>query len=316
MPVAHSDLPAALKTAHAALFERSFAAAASHSGWRDVATVTTLADNDRQTYHWFGTPPNFVDVDSDEVPFDGLNKFALTIIDKLWKNGLQIARRALEDDKLGLLSPRIQQMATAAEYFIGNRVLAQLNGSPTAYDGTALFADTRVIGSSANIDNSTTSAAAAAAVPTIGELQAVIGTVRGTMAAFQDDRGRVRNQTPDTIIYPSTHEQTLFQALNGASTPGSVNLVTPAGQGNLTEMNGYRLLRNPASDNAAEWFFAHTQDVVSPLIMQERLRPTLEAQTSAMSDSAIEEDAFRYTVRMRFEAGVGEPRHIIRHTFT
>ncbi len=316
MPVSHSDLPTALTTAHSALFERSFAAATAMSGWRSVATVASLAGNDRQTYHWFGTPPSFVDVDHDEVPFDGLNKFSLTIVDKLFKSGLQIDRRALEDDKLGLLTPRIQQMAMAAEHFIGDRVLSQLNDNPNAYDGTALFADTRTIGDSANIDNNTTSAAASGTAPTVAELQAAIGTVRGQMAAFQDDRGRVRNQTPDTIIYPSIHEQTLFQALSGASTPGSVALVTPAGNGNLTTMNGYQLLRNPSSDNSAEWFFAHTKDVVSPLIMQERLRPTLESQTSAMSDSAIEEDAFRYTVRMRMEVGVGEPRHIIKHTFS
>lgn len=322
MGVAHSDLPQALVTAHAALFEREFAAAMGNEGWTQFTTRTTLSGYDRQTYHWFGTPPEMVDVDHDEVPFDGLAKFSYSIEDKLWKTGLSIQRRALEDDRLGLLSPRIAQLAQVAAYHQGKLVLEQLTSTangPLAYDGVALFSDSRTIESSGTIDNNITQAAASGTTPTVAEMQSAIANARTAMAAFADDRGRVRNQVPDTILYPAAVEQTLFQALSGASTPGSVNLVVPASQGGVVTLNGYRLYRNPHSDNAAEMFFLRTMggaNTAMPFIFQERLSPTLEAQTSANSDVAIEEDAFRYTVRARYNVGVGEPRDIIRLTFT
>lgn len=317
MAVSYTDFPVELRTAHGALFQSSFVAAQAFSGARSFITTTRLPPGrDRSTGHWFGTPPRMVNVDDDQVQFEDLAKFEHTIIDGLFKGGIKVKRRALEYDQLKLLTPRIQQLGVGAEYDIMDHVLSHLIDNTAAYDGAALFANTRVIGDSANIDNDITEAAATGTTPTVAEMQSAIANARSTMAAFEDDRGRKRNQTPDTILYDAAVEQTLFQALSGASTPGSTQLVVPASQNGIVTMNGYQLFRNPKSDNAAEMFFLNTKNVVKPLILQMGADPVMEMVTGNDSVPAIIDDEYIYSVRGRWGSGPGEPRDIIRLTFT
>lgn len=311
MAVVTSDFLAGVLTNFRALFATGFEAAANLQDWTKIV-MKVNSQTKTESYTWFGTVPIMEDVTHQDLKVSGLVEFDFSINNLLYKAGLEVERSALEDDRLNLVIPRLNQLSMEAARHPGELVFNLVIDNNNAYDGVAFFADTRVIGDSANIDN-----IRAGTGTTIAQIQTDLGTMRGIMRLFQDDRGRPMNLIPDTIMCPAELEQAFWQALNTDQSFSKNDRVmpTPGGQRSF-QASGYTVVVNPYLTDVNDWYLLHTLGGEGPFIFQSRVAPVLEGITSPETESGVIRDKFIYSVRGRYAVGYGEPRHAIHVTNT
>jgi len=303
--VVTTDYLAGVLTNFRALFAESFEAARNLSPWREIAMEipsTTLTE----THTWLGTTPTMKDVTKDELTFEGLPRYNFSIENKVWKAGIEVQRTAFEDDKLGLLLPRIRQLGEEAARHPGQLIFNLPITNPNAFDGVAFFADTRTIGKSANIDNQIAGTGVTAAA-----FQTDLGSARAQMRLFQDDQGRPMNVVGNIIMVPPALEQVAYQALN--ANQGDVrDPAIPATPDGAIRAVGYIIIVNPFLTDATDWYLLHAAGSTRPFIYQTRLAPALEGVTSPNTEDGVIRDRFIFSVRARYETGVGDPRHAVQ----
>lgn len=308
MAVVTSDFLAALLTQYRALFNTDFAAAQEFQGWKQIS-MTINSKNLTEDYSWLGTPPKMQDVTHDELTLQGLNAFNFSIKNALYKAGIEVERQAIEDDRLGLILPRVRQLGGEAARHPGELLFNLFETNGNAYDGTAFFADTRVIGSSANIDNLR---GGAFGDGTVAEFQAGLKEARQVMRKFQDDQGRPMNLTPNVIVVPPELEETAWRSIATDRAGRQDRATMPANISGMFQAGGYTVLTNPFLTTVDDWYVFHVAGAIRPFVYQTRVAPALEGITTPNSESGVIRDKFIYSVRARYAVGYGEPRHGIK----
>lgn len=298
-------------TSFRAGFNQEFLAAMNLQPWREI-TTEYQSTGESETYLGLGTVPKMVDVTHDVLQTKALLAFDYNIPNLVWKAGLEVPRSYYEDEKLGLLRPKIAELGQEAARHPGELIFGLVASNPSAFDGVALIADTRTIGGSANIDNlrGYTVAAGATGMPTVAEFQTGLATARGVMRAFQDDNGRPLNRPGNVIMIPPEMEQVVFQALNAVQTPLNQPVVPSTEDGSFTA-SGYFVIVNPYLTEANDWYLIYARGGTSPFIYQTRIAPDFEPLGPG-SFPAVVNDKFIFSVRARYNVGVGDPRNIVK----
>jgi phage major head subunit gpT-like protein len=295
-----ADLLAALTTNYRVIFQNALSAVNPRMDiWRDVTTIFN-STSDKETYNWLGEHPAMEEW-KDKRTIRSLRDFNYTLTNKHFQTAIAIDRDTLEDDKYGLFSPRIATLANAARKYYNEKVFDFLdNGVATslAYDGGYLFADTRTIGDSGNIDNYLGGNYG----ESTAEILAGIGAAVTAMAAYKDDWGKPMNLVPDTIVCPPGMEIAIRNALAPA-----VSGVQKAE--NLFVKN---IISSAWIDAATyDWYFLCTTAEVKPLILQNRKDPEFNSVTNPNEFVVFMQKEFFYGVDARFEVGFGDPRTAI-----
>jgi phage major head subunit gpT-like protein len=304
MAVVNSDFLTGLLTNFRAIFQNDFAAASATAFWPNLA-MNVNSQGQIESYNWFGTAPKMRDVTHDGVTLQGLSKYNFTITNALYKAGLEVERTALEDDKLGLIMPRVRGLGPEAARHPGELILSLFEQNPTAYDSVAFFAGTHSDGDSGTIDN-----LGAGTGITVAQFQADLASARAAMNRFKDDRGRPMMLKPNTIVIPPELNQVAFQALNFDLGAGKVDAIPPSGEGGMWSKNGYTVIENPYLTDVTDWYAlaVGSGEHEKPFVFQDRVKPQLEGITSANSESGVLLDKFVYTVRGRYAVGVADYR--------
>lgn len=306
MGVVNSDVLAAILTNYRTLFATDFAAAMKAQPWREVA-MEIPSTSLTESYNWLGTPPKMEDVTHGEPTLSGLHSFNFSITNNIYKAAVEVERSMIEDDKLGMVMPRVRQLGPEAARHPGELIFSLLEDNGNAFDDTAFFADTRVIGESANVDNLIAMASSA----TVTEVQAALSAARAKMRKFQDDRGRPMNLTPNYIMVPPEMEQLMWQALN--ANQGTITQpVIPASAQGAWSVAGFRVLVNPFLTSTVDWYVFHVAGALKPFVFQNRVAPALEGITTPNSESGVIRDKFVYSVRARYNVGYGDPRYAVK----
>lgn len=297
-------------TSFRTLFNARFANAIERQAWRRVV-MDVNSTSDTETHVWLGTPPQMVDVTHDVLQVEHLYANDYSIQNLTWKNAIDIPRAAFEDDKLSLYSNKISQMAQRAASHPGKLIFQLPIVNPLAFDGTALIADTRVIGRSANIDNQI----AGGSDPTVvANFQLQIAAATSQMMLFQDDQGEPMGNIGNVIMVPPGLRQVAFQALNTDQGAALNQLVAPP-TSIMTSNEGFTVVVNHYLTDVNDWYLLHIEDGTAPFIYQSRIAANFEALTDG-SQNAVVNDKFIYTVRYRGNVGVGDPRDIVKVTNT
>ena len=303
MAVVSSDFLAGVLTQFRALFAREFSAAQALQGWQQFAMFQD-SDGEQTTYEWFGTVPQMQDVSHDQVSLQGLDEYNFSIANREFQAAIEVSRMALERDRLNLVTPRIAQLSGEAARHPGQLIFELLEDNPNAYDGTSFFADTRVIGESANIDNLL--AGSGTSVPNI---QLGLNAGRTAMRLFEDDRGRPMNLVPNAIMAPPALEGVIWQALNVESAGNQDRNVVPSSITGVVTGRGYSVIINPYLTANNDWYMFHLGGpAMRPFVWQVEKRPVLESDTDPMSRENILKRKFLYSVYGRYAVGVTDPR--------
>lgn len=309
MAVVTSDFLAGVRTNFRALFEREFAAAQGLQGWQAMV-MPMPSTGELNTYEWFDTVPKMQDVTHGSVDLQGLREDNFSITNSDYQSAIEVRRSAMERDRLGLIAPRIAQLGQEAARHPGELIFNHVLNNDNAFDGSAFFGDTRVIGSSANIDNSL-----AGTGTTVAQIQADLGVAVAQMRVFEDDRGRPMNLRGNTIMVPPEIEDGMWQALNRSAGDGVNTPVIPVTANGVWSASGYAVAVNPYLTDANDWYLFHVgPGVMKPFIWQTEKRPVLESDTDPNSREAIIARSFIYSVYGRYATGMTDPRLGVRTT--
>lgn len=288
-----------------ATFENDFAAAENGQDWARV-TMMLDAKGRFMTHQWLGSVPSMQDVSKGDLELEAPDAYNYTRENLTFKAGFEVERSTFEDDELGTIRPKISQLGEEAARHPGQLIfeLFRDGASGLAFDNVAFFANTRVLGDSANIDN-----LAAGSGITVANILADLSTNRGTMRRFQDDKGRPMNLVGNAVMVPPELEGVMYQALQSEQSANPAPAI-PAEQ--AITSRGYPIVVNPYLTDLTDWYLIHFSPFRGPAFKQNRLNPTLEGITNPETDSGVIRDKFVYTARARYNVGYGDPRTAIR----
>jgi phage major head subunit gpT-like protein len=290
------------------IFNEAFDAASNLQPWRGIA-MEVQSTGETETHHWLGTVPSMIDVTHDTLQVENLYAFDYSITNNTYKAAFEVPRSFFEDEKLGLVTPKIRQLAEEAARHPGQLIFQQVVTNPLAFDGVAFIADTRTIGASANIDNQI-----AGTGTSVAQFQTDLAAATAQMMLFQDDRGRPMSGIGNVIMVPPALRQVAYQALNTNQAAALNQMVAPP-TGVIGSNEGFQIVVNPYLTDTNDWYLLRVSGGFAPFIYQTRVAPTLEPLVEG-SANAILNDTFVYTVRARYNCGVGDPRHIVKTTNT
>lgn len=301
MALTRSDIPDLLIPGLKTEFELAYRAQTQDSIADQIATVVNTS-MPVQKYGWLGATPPMREFIDERRP-TGLSSHTVTIEDKVFESSIAVDRRALEDDQLGLIRLRIQDLAgRVAQHRHQIVVQALANGAAaTCYDGTAFFGTTHPVvgGTAANKTSSALSNSALSDAVT-------------AMMVYADEQGVPLGITPDTLVVgPSL----MWDASELVESPVVVwKPTTSTGRAATPYKNvlqgRLKLIVSPflAGNDANKWFLLDTKRAIKGVILQQREDVPVEfsaIDASSGSESAFLRDRYMYGVRARYNVGYG-----------
>lgn len=285
------DFLAATYTGFKALYDKSFAAAAPV--YPRIATVVE-SGSDKQSYNWLGAAPAMRQWLDERVP-GALRTHSYEVANRKYEATIEVDRETFEDDQLGQVKPRIEELALRAASHPDELVIGLLGSgfSTACYDGQNFFDSDHAEGESGTQSNIVSGPFSS------GTLEEAV--VR--MLSFRDDQGQPLGIMPDTLVVGPDNFFNAREVLNSVSIvlAGSSNVEKPSGN----PLSGLLNLIVSPHVPAGNWFVLATSYPVRPLLFQWRIRPEFNAVMDPSDDYVFSTDSFRYGVRSRCGAGYG-----------
>jgi phage major head subunit gpT-like protein len=300
MALVNSDFLDGLMTNYRAIFHEAFVKATDAAEYKPVV-LETQSTSAKEAYGWLGSLPALSQW-KDTRKLYGLRTFDYTLENLNYEATIEVDRNTLEDDEYGMIQHRIRQLAQRAIDHMGKLVfdLLDAGASALAYDGSAFFSDTRVIGESANIDNLLSGAYSGSA----DEIRAGIAAGVIAMRNFQDDRGVPMNLCPDTLVCSPAMEIPIKNALLPAvagTTRAEADIIK-------------RIIVRPEVDgDADDWYLLSTERMgLKPLILQVRKAPEFVSVDKPDAPNVFLNRLLYYGIDWRGAVGFGDPRTAVK----
>jgi phage major head subunit gpT-like protein len=296
MAVVTSDLLAGITTNFRALWEDQFLAAAAQ---RLVAVLATEvpSNTDTESYSWLGTVPRMSEWIA-ERKFEGLLPADFAIKNRDWEVSMDVDRNVIEDDRLGIVRPRIMQLAQEAARH-PDELLFQViaaGGTGLAYDGQPFFSATHAEGESGTQAN-TVSGSGVEVEDLANDYQAA----RAAMRLMKDDRGRVMGLRPTHVLAPPALEGPFRRLLQSEYFPtaGLTGASANIWRGSA------ELVIAPYLTDSNDWFLLSLDQPVKPFIFQNRRPPQFTALDNPTDENVFMRRRFLYGVDARYNVGYG-----------
>lgn len=301
MPVVTSDLLAALYTNFRALWADQFLAAQQGDKFLSKAAMRVDSTTQLETYAWFGTVPTMREWIG-ERQLSGLSNVNYSITNKDWEATLEVDRNAIEDDKLGQIRPRINQLALEAvrsqEQLAIDTLVAGTTG--LAYDGQFFF-DTDHVTPGATYQTNQSNKLTGTGT-TLAQFLTDFAAAVAALRNFKDDQGRPMNLNPTDILIPPALEGIAKQAINSSIIPTAANVsgaANPWFQSVNINVSGYLTDVN-------DWYLLALDQPVKPLVFQMRREPEFNALDNPNNnEAAFMRKRYLYGVDGRWNAGYG-----------
>ena len=285
------DFLAATYTGFQSLFTKAFTGA--DPIYPKIATVVE-SSSDKESYNWLGAVPALREWVDERVP-GALRTESYEIENRKYEATIEVDRETFEDDRLGQIRPRIEELAVRAAGHPDELIVELLNAgfASTCYDGQYFFDTDHAEGASGSQSNKLTDALSGTALSSAVQ----------QMMGFKDDQGKPLGVVPDTLLVGPDNFFTAREILNSVSivVAGSTDVEKPGGNPLSGMLN---LLVSPFVDSG-NWYLLAAQYPVRPLLFQWRVKPEFTAVTDPSDEYVFSTDVFKYGVRSRCGTGYG-----------
>lgn len=296
MAVVTSDFLAALMTNFHAIFQTAFDAADKDAEYK-LLCLLTESSSDKENYNWLEAVPALTEW-RDERKIYGLGARDYEVKNVHYEGTIGVDRDTLEDDKYGLIAPRVRQLAGRAVAHMNNEVFKLLNlgASTKTFDNVNFFKATRSFGDSGNINNIAGGAYGADSTKILAGINAAIILMRN----FKDDRGEPLNLVPDTLVCSPTMEI----GIRGALLPAVAGATRPEAQ--IIS----RIIVSPhlTSGTNRDYYLIDTKSDLKPMVAQIRKKPEFIALDKPDSTEVFMKKTIYYGVDYRGAVAFLEPR--------
>lgn len=261
--------------------------------FQDIATVIPVGSV-QTDFKWLGEVPKM----TEWIGQRAINKLRAethTIRTKDWSNGIEVGRDELADDSLGLVEPRIGQLADEGMWAMEDLVLSfysdGIAGSlALAYDGQPLYDTDHTASGSGGTQQSNLMGGTDQTLDE-GAYQAAWGK----MMNFVDTKGNSIRIVPDTLLTGVTNRTTARKLL--------VQQTQASGAQNI-EFGTTRLIISPRITDA-KWHLLSTQQRIRAVILLVRQAAQFAAVDMMDDVHAFMNATFLYGADARFGAGIG-----------
>jgi phage major head subunit gpT-like protein len=290
--IVNSDTLAAIRTDFEAIFLESYQGYTAR--WEEMATPFP-ANSQFLDLSWIGEVPamkQWVDM----KVLEGLRRFRYAIENVDWEATIEVDRNSIEDDQMGIYRPRIQGLAQEGKRHPDDLLSVLLDTGHTglAFDGSAFFYASRVVGDSGTINNIVSGTGS-----TQAQFAADLTSALALMRGFKNDRGKPYNPSLDQllVVVPPALEIPAKQTLNAAIITQTTNIFV--GLANLW-VNPY--LGAVASHTKA-WYLLNVGGPIKPLALSQRKLPQFVSLDNPNSDTVFKQRKYLYGVEGRYNAG-------------
>jgi phage major head subunit gpT-like protein len=295
------DLPAGpLTKGLKAIFMKAYDEAKAASIVPRICTVIP-SDSDSEDYSWLGATPGVREFLGEREARD-LANFNYNIKNKTWENTIGVKRTDLEDNKLGMLKIRIQDLAIKAARYPEQLACEFLTAAKSSaawpylcYDGQGLFDTDHPTpeGGSANQDNLDGTTLAIATL--------WLGI--GKMVNYRDENNSILGMNPDVLLVEPCLEETAREIVEAK---GAATTTTAAA---VLQRKGIEVIVSPylwSTDTPANgnWFLLDTKAPVKGLVLQERSAIEF-GSLEKDSESGFMREVYYYGTRARYNIGAG-----------
>lgn len=262
--------------------------------------MSVESDSDKESYNWLGAIPAPREW-TDERVVQGLRADHYEILNRNYEITIGVDRNTLEDDKYGMIAPRIRGMALRAARHPNKLVFELLNAGATAktYDEIEFFKANRTIGDSGTINN----IAAGAYAADTTKIRTGLGKAIEQMMGFKDDQGEPMGLIPDTIICSPGMYLLIMEALK-PTTKG----VSRAEADIIKNVVATGYLTSGATPGHDYIVVCTTGGQLKPVLLQMRKKPEFVALDKPDSHEVFMRRLIHYGVDGRYGAALLEPR--------
>ena len=264
--------------------------------WPAIATLNTSTGSDEK-YGLLGAMPAVREWLGDRV-FNTLRGGSYTIENRSWENSLQIEREDIEDDRLGMYGPVLQQMGNEASYHPDELMFEQIVlGLTTAcWDGQFFFDTDHAWGDSGTQSNDLTYNASDHTAVTAAEFLAAYHVNLQTMTKFKRDNGKFYNRP--TIKGMGSMMVVVPPELREAATTAFESALLGGGNTNVV-LDKPQVVVSPHLTDASAFYTFHTGQALKPFVFQAR-RP-LARQMKGLDDREFK--AVKFMTDARYAVG-------------
>jgi phage major head subunit gpT-like protein len=253
--------------------------------WDKIATKVP-SETGEENYKWLGKIPRMREWIGDRE-IQNLAASDYTIKNKDFELTIGVDRNDIEDDKIGVYNPVIQDIAQSTATFPDDLVFELLKGGfeNKCYDGQPFFSTTHKVGKK-TVSNKGTNKLS----PTS------YAAARSGMMSLTDEHGRSLKLIPNLLVVAPGNEEMGRKILLAEQIDGSTNIYKGTAE----------LLVVPdlaGSDDA--WFLLCTTKPLKPLIFQERKAPKFDALIDDKDENVFMRKQYLYGVHCRANAGYG-----------
>lgn len=253
--------------------------------WDKIATKVP-SETGEESYKWLGKIPRMREWIGDRE-IQNLTGSDYTIKNKDFELTIGVDRNDIEDDKIGVYNPVVQDIAQSTATFPDTLVFKLLldGFENKCYDGQPFFSDAHKIGKK-SISNKGTKALTSESY----------AEARKAIMSIKDENGESLRIIPDTLVVPPALEDTARKILLADQIDGTTNIYKDTA----------KLLVVPElAGNDTAWYLLCTTKPLKPIIYQERKAPKFDALIDDKDENVFMRKQYLYGVHSRANGGYG-----------
>lgn len=250
-----------------------------------IATVIT-SETSEESYKWLGSFPKMKEWIG-ERQIQNLAAHEYTIKNKSYEATVAVPREDIEDDKIGVYNPMIQELGQSAAW-LPDEITFELLSKGFAnkcYDGEAFFSTTHPVGKK-KVSNKGTAKLTPEAY----------STARTAIMSQKDEEGKPLKLVPDLLVVPPALEGAAKKILEADQIEGTTNVLKGTAE--------VLVVPELAVDDNA-WFLLCTNRPLKPLIYQIRKRTQFVSKTGETDDNVFMKKEYVYGADGRCNGGYG-----------
>lgn len=256
-----------------------------------LCTIVPSTGADEQ-YGWLGAMPGVREWLGDRQ-FQTIRGANFVLANKKWENSVAIEKDDIDDDRLGLYGPVLEQMGQEAALHPDQLLVEAIEaGESTAcFDGQYFFDTDHSWGDSGTQDNDLTYAAATGTTPTVDEFKAAYRAAVKALLGFKNDQGKLLNRptvtrlSDLTLVVPLDLRATAYDAVESQMLSNSTNVV----------IDRPNIVCLPSLASAAKFYVFNSGARLKPFVFQQRT--PLSRQMKGMDDSEFKNVKFMTDAR-------------------
>jgi phage major head subunit gpT-like protein len=268
----------------------------------DYIDLATRVPSTTQTesYRWLGSVPQLREWGTGRLA-QGLRSERYDVSNGEYEATIEVDRKEIEDDQIGGIRIRVQELAVAAkthpDFLIEQLLINGASVGYNGYDGVPFFDANHVSGESGAQSNLVEQTAVDEDVPTTVEFRASLCKAIARMVAFKDDVGLPRRVRPTglvVVVPPSM----LFTALEAIDLQLVGQTMNPLGKNVL--QNVARVVSLPGLTTASRYYLLKCDVPVRPFIFQDRIPLEFAGIDKPADENVFTKNTYLYGVRARY----------------